>query len=423
MDALRRPRRQAVIDLGSNSFRLVVFSWLPGNGRSGWWKRTDEIYEAVRIGEGLEESGALQPEPVERALQTLELYAHYCESTHIDDVRAVATSAIRDAANQADFLRAAGERSGFEVEVLSTAEEARHGYLAAVNTTALADGVALDLGGGSMQLTRVEGRLARASGSWPLGAVRMTERFLPDKRASKKQLKALRAHVREELERDAPWLAATGERGGRLAGIGGTVRNLAAAAQQGLRPGADEGVHREGLDQPRLAAIPAALRRGRGDHLRGIRRLGRYQREGHEEAQRRLPGRRDLPGCDRRRHARHREGQQRRERDRRPARILGGVPALLQQEVRQGGLGRRLQPCGPGCGGRLGRSGIVLGKAARREWHGGPAGLVRRSRRNGGPPPMFRNGGRNNLHQRPSASARKPRPAGNGRAFPLFCCG
>ncbi len=220
-------QRQAVIDLGSNSFRLVVFSWVPG----AWWKRTDEIYEAVRIGEGLEETGALQPEPAERALETLELYAHYCESTHLDDVRAVATSAIRDATNREEFLLAAGERSGFEIEVLSTTEEARYGYLAAVNTTALADGVTLDLGGGSMQLTRVEGRLARASGSWPLGAVRMTERHLPDKRASKKQLKALRAHVREELARDAPWLSAAGRGGGRLAGIGGTVRNLAAAAQ------------------------------------------------------------------------------------------------------------------------------------------------------------------------------------------------
>ncbi len=143
-------QRQAVVDLGSNSFRLVVFSWVPGE----WWKRTDEIYEAVRIGEGLEQTGALQVKPMERALQTLEVYTHYCDSTHIDDVRAVATSAIRDATNQAEFLQAARERSGFEVEVLSVHEEARYGYLAAVNTTSLADGVALDLGGGSMQLTR-----------------------------------------------------------------------------------------------------------------------------------------------------------------------------------------------------------------------------------------------------------------------------
>ena len=73
-------QRLAVIDLGSNSFRLVVFTASP----EGWWKRTDEIHEAVRVGEGLEGSGALQPEPMERALETLELYAHFCTATGID---------------------------------------------------------------------------------------------------------------------------------------------------------------------------------------------------------------------------------------------------------------------------------------------------------------------------------------------------
>ena len=100
-------RRLAVIDCGSNSFRLVVFTY-----PDTWWKRTDEIYEAVRVGEGLEATGELQPEPMERALETLELYAHFCSATGIDEIRPVATSAIRDAANQAEFLRLAHERSG-----------------------------------------------------------------------------------------------------------------------------------------------------------------------------------------------------------------------------------------------------------------------------------------------------------------------
>ena len=66
MTAAEPEQRSAVIDLGSNSFRLVVF--LAGHG---WWKRTDEIYEPVRIGEGLAGSGELAPEPVARALATL----------------------------------------------------------------------------------------------------------------------------------------------------------------------------------------------------------------------------------------------------------------------------------------------------------------------------------------------------------------
>jgi exopolyphosphatase/guanosine-5'-triphosphate,3'-diphosphate pyrophosphatase len=222
-------RRLAVIDLGSNSFRLVVFSWGEHHGHT-WWRRTDEIHEAVRVGAGLDAAGELQPEPMERALETIELFAHFCRATGIDDVRPVATSAIRDATNQAAFLKSARKRSGLEIEVLTPEEEARYGYLAAVNSTTLADGVALDLGGGSLQLTNVLGREAQDMRSWPLGAVRMTERFLDGDNVKRKQLKALRAHLTDELAA-AGWLRDAATDGARLAGIGGTVRNLASAAE------------------------------------------------------------------------------------------------------------------------------------------------------------------------------------------------
>ncbi len=222
--------RLAVIDLGSNSFRLVVFTWTDPHGPHPWWKRTDEIHEAVRIGEGLEATGELQPEPMERALRAIDLYAHFCRATGIQRVRPVATSAIRDASNQADFLQRANVRSGLEIEVLPGVEEGRYGYLAAVNSTTLADGVALDIGGGSMQLTRVEGRHAADARSWGLGAVRMTERFLPDRKVKPRQLKALREHVRSEVEL-AGWLEGAGGGDGHMTAIGGTCRNLAAAAQ------------------------------------------------------------------------------------------------------------------------------------------------------------------------------------------------
>ena len=169
-------QRLAVIDLGSNSFRLVVFT-----ARDGWWKRTDEIYEAVRIGEGLAATGELGEPGMARAQASMEVFAHFCRASGLeaDEIDAVATSAIRDATNAREFLDRAEESSGLSVRVLPKEEEARYGYLAAVNSTTLSDGVMLDIGGGSMQLVHVERRLARELDSWPLGAVRMTERFLP----------------------------------------------------------------------------------------------------------------------------------------------------------------------------------------------------------------------------------------------------
>jgi exopolyphosphatase / guanosine-5'-triphosphate,3'-diphosphate pyrophosphatase len=210
-------QRLAVVDLGSNSFRLVVFTWV----EDSWFRLSDEIHEAVRIGEGLEETGVLAKEPMERALETVELYAHFCRATGIDDVVAVATSAIRDAGNRDEFL----ERAALPVRVLTTEEEAFYGYLAAVNSTTLTNGVALDIGGGSMQLTLVKDREARDMRSWPFGAVRMTERFLAREHVKPKHLKALREHVGAALG-EVAWLG----KGGEFAGLGGSVRNLGTAA-------------------------------------------------------------------------------------------------------------------------------------------------------------------------------------------------
>jgi exopolyphosphatase/guanosine-5'-triphosphate,3'-diphosphate pyrophosphatase len=254
--------RRAVIDLGSNSFRLVVFM-----AAGGWWKRTDEIYEPVRIGQGLAATGRLGEQPMERALATLDVFSHFCRASGLgeDAVDAVATSAIRDAENAESFLSRARARFGLPIRVLSREDEARYGYLAAVNSTTLRDGYVLDLGGGSMQLVRVADRIARASGSWRLGTVRMSERFLPPNGpAKRKQLEELREHVAQELS-DATWLseALTSASGRRMVGIGGTVRNLAAAAQRatGLPSNGVQGtvIEREVLDElvQRLAALPA----------------------------------------------------------------------------------------------------------------------------------------------------------------------
>jgi exopolyphosphatase/guanosine-5'-triphosphate,3'-diphosphate pyrophosphatase len=256
--------RLAVIDLGSNSFRMVVF--LAG---ASSWRRTDEIYEAVRIGEGLAETGMLGEQPMQRALSTLEVFAHFAAASGLGSgsLDAVATSAIRDARNARAFLARARERSGLPIRVLTREQEAHYAYLAAVNSTTLSDGYVLDLGGGSLQLVQVADRLARRSGSWPVGTVRMSERFLPGRGSAKRrQLQELREYLAAQLK-DAPWLA--DERSAsarRVVGIGGTVRNLAVAAERaaGLPSYGVQGmvIERERLDElvERLAALPAAER-------------------------------------------------------------------------------------------------------------------------------------------------------------------
>src|SRR5262249_55418837 len=97
-------RQVAVVDLGSNSWRLAVFTY--ADPPDPWWKLTDELYETVRIGAGLAATGKLSYEAIGRGLETLGVFARFCRANHLeaDDIHVVATSAIRDATNGEQFL-------------------------------------------------------------------------------------------------------------------------------------------------------------------------------------------------------------------------------------------------------------------------------------------------------------------------------
>jgi exopolyphosphatase / guanosine-5'-triphosphate,3'-diphosphate pyrophosphatase len=262
----------AVIDLGSNTFRLVVF----GGGEDGWRQPIAERSEAVRIGADVDDLGCLSPLRVARALEALRCFEACCRASGVpaERIDVVATSAIREARNGEAFVRRAREATGLPIRVLSAAEEAHYAYVAAVSSTSLEDGLVLDLGGGSLELIEVRGRCPGAIASWPLGTVRVTEQFLAgDGPAAPSEIAALREHVRGELQA-APWLDA-GREG--LVGVGGTVRTLAAAA---IRAAAlpRESVQGFLLTRDALAALVeqlAALPPAERDRVPGVKRSRR----------------------------------------------------------------------------------------------------------------------------------------------------
>jgi exopolyphosphatase / guanosine-5'-triphosphate,3'-diphosphate pyrophosphatase len=258
--------RVAVVDMGSNSWRLVVFGYEPG---TPWWSLVDEIREAVRISAGMvERSDPLRPERVELALHTAAVFSAFCRARGIDRIEAVATSAIRDAANGPELLDRIRDQTGLTARVISGNEEARYGWLAIANSTTIEDGFGLDMGGGSIQTLGLEGRGLRLSASLPLGSVRVSEEYLPGEKATTKGMRALRERVASDLRELGWWRG-----GGRLVGIGGTIRNLAAAAMKRLElPDIDVqgfALTRDAVEEliEELADRPASKRGG----VRGIK--------------------------------------------------------------------------------------------------------------------------------------------------------
>jgi exopolyphosphatase/guanosine-5'-triphosphate,3'-diphosphate pyrophosphatase len=268
--------RAAVIDMGSNSFRLVVY----GYERGRFWQHVDEIREAVRVGQGMGDDAQIQPDRMERAVRTAAVFGSFCRAAGIDEVTAVATSAIRSARNGPELLARVRDEAGLEARVIDEAEEARYGYLAIANSTTIEDGFGIDIGGGSVQVMKIEERRLAASASWQLGAVRVSEAFLPGDESGSKALKALRKHVKAEVE-SADWLT-PGDSPPRTVGIGGTIRNLASAAERraGLPDTDAQGylLTRDALEEliEELASLPPHKRGGvpgikpdRGDVILG----------------------------------------------------------------------------------------------------------------------------------------------------------
>jgi len=215
----QRAQRVAVIDLGSNTNRLVVL-----NTRVGYsFRLEDQVREVVRLRHGMTEGG-LSEDAFERGFSTMRLFKNFCDSTHVSKIIAVATSAVREAANGPQFVQQVREQIGLELKVLSGEQEAYYDTLGALNEVSIQKGVILDIGGGSIQLSEVRKRRFQQGVSLTLGALALTERFVHHDPVTKDEYAAVQAEIERQLD-TIPWLAK--KKGEPLVGLGGTIRNLA----------------------------------------------------------------------------------------------------------------------------------------------------------------------------------------------------
>ncbi len=215
-------KRIAVIDLGSNTARLVVLSTILGYA----YNLDDEIREVVRLREGLNEDG-LSEAAIGRALFTLRLFKRFCDGAGVSKIIATATSAVREASNGPAFVEQVEREIGLSLQILDGNKEAYYGVLGALNEVPLNNGFVVDIGGGSAQISEVRNRRFERGTALPLGALALTERFVHSDPVDDHDFKATIGEINRQLNK-VEWLTEQDSGANlQLVGLGGTIRNLA----------------------------------------------------------------------------------------------------------------------------------------------------------------------------------------------------
>ena len=224
---IAQPEIIAAVDLGSNSFHMIV-----GELRYGQLAVLDRIRETVRLAEGLSDNGDLGDEARARALDCLSRFGERLRNVHANNVRAAGTSTIRRAREDSTFMSEAEAALGHPIEVISGIEEARLIYNGVTHSLPPVDGLRLvmDIGGGSTELILGQAANPKALESLHMGCVSMTERFFPDGRLTRDAFGKARLAAQLELRpiksffRDADNIEAIG--------TSGTIRSTEAVARE-----------------------------------------------------------------------------------------------------------------------------------------------------------------------------------------------
>jgi exopolyphosphatase/guanosine-5'-triphosphate,3'-diphosphate pyrophosphatase len=216
----------SVIDLGFNSVKMVNYLV----SEVGEYRAIRQVSFKVRLGEGLNETGFLQLEPINRTVRSLQVLNDFIRLDSIDLVIPVATSAVREAANATEFLSQVISKTGFRFRVLSQEEEGLLSYAGATGFESFPDVLFFDLGGGSLEIIRASGFRVLKALSLPLGALRLSYAYgKGDGTFDRRGLQLMKDRLLSLLP-DRKELRVTGKT--KLVGVGGAVRVLARLDQE-----------------------------------------------------------------------------------------------------------------------------------------------------------------------------------------------
>ncbi|MEY9970964.1 exopolyphosphatase/guanosine-5'-triphosphate,3'-diphosphate pyrophosphatase [Lysinibacillus sp. RC46] len=216
--------KTAIIDIGSNTVRLVLYQYDKEEGL----REIGNIKTVARLRTYLQPSGEMSEEGIQVLTETLLTFKEMLDDFEVTDVKAAATAAIRQATNRAKIITLMKEQTGIQIELLSEEEEAYYGFVAVAHSIGTKSAVTIDIGGGSTEITLFENKELQKSYSFPFGTVSLKQRFVKGEIMNGSEKKELIAFVKEQFK-SLPWIQDIGL---PIIAIGGSARNIAQIHQQ-----------------------------------------------------------------------------------------------------------------------------------------------------------------------------------------------
>jgi len=212
-------KRFALLDIGSNTIRLVLFEYTPGEGL----REIKNIKTPARLAQYLNEENIMEEAGILKLLDILEGFKRIADRYDVTEIHTAATAAVRASKNNKDIEKRVEEELNFPLRILTGEEEAYFGYKAVVHSISYKDAITIDIGGGSTELTFYENKNLVYSTSLPFGVVTLKNKFFKDEHNSEKAIKQTREFVKEELK-SVRWIK---DRNIPIVAMGGSARNVA----------------------------------------------------------------------------------------------------------------------------------------------------------------------------------------------------
>ena len=208
-----------IIDIGTNTIRLVIFS----ADKNGSVTEIENLKINAKLGNYINDEGALTEAGILLIINSLRYFSRIIHQYKSLECKAIATAAVRNASNREDILKTINNKQPIQVEVLSEQEEAYYGYLSVIHSTNINDGVIVDLGGGSTEVSFMKDRKFQSSCSLPFGALTLKKKFIYNNKIETEEIISIREYIKKQLYQTA-FLP---EEKLPIIGIGGSFKNMA----------------------------------------------------------------------------------------------------------------------------------------------------------------------------------------------------